>query len=235
VIILSIPLPLLFKVRLPKKNKAILFSVFLIGAFTYVAFPTFTYLSLTQTSSIVAAGLNKYYSFTNPFGTEWTIWYLRESYTAILCANLPLIYPLIQRIFKLRNWSSGGYTTSHQYRLDSDPRRGSRLTHLSLGRSKPKPAHHGLKGMVRRTDIDIVSHSIDGRDRAGSDFITSAIDMADLRSPLSPSFNSTAWGAEDKSKDDLRPSMDPSLDSPDYRAEDRSNKSREELTPHHGV
>jgi hypothetical protein len=35
-IILSIPLPLLFRVRLPKKNKAILLSVFLIGAFTYV-------------------------------------------------------------------------------------------------------------------------------------------------------------------------------------------------------
>lgn len=27
-------MPLLFKVRLPKKNKAVLFSVFLIGAFT---------------------------------------------------------------------------------------------------------------------------------------------------------------------------------------------------------
>ncbi|KAL1794852.1 hypothetical protein ACET3X_006668 [Alternaria dauci] len=55
-IILSIPMPLLFKVRLPKKNKTILFVIFCIGAFT-----------------IVAAVLNKYYSFTNPFGTEWTI------------------------------------------------------------------------------------------------------------------------------------------------------------------
>lgn len=33
-IILSIPLPLLFKVRLPWKNKGILLGVFLIGAFT---------------------------------------------------------------------------------------------------------------------------------------------------------------------------------------------------------
>jgi hypothetical protein len=89
--------------------------------------------------------------------------------------------------------------------------------------------------MVRRTDIDIVSHSIDGRDRAGSEFITSAIDMADLRSPISPSFNSTAWGANDKSKDDLRPSLDPSLDSSDLRAEVKSNTSKEEITPYHGV
>lgn len=193
-------------------------------------------MSATNTiSSIIAAGLNKYYSFTNPFGTEWTIWYLRESYTAILCANLPLIYPLIQRLFKLRNWSSGAYTTSHQYRLDSEPRRGSRFTQLDWNRSKPKPVHQGFRGMVRRTDIDIVSHSIDGRDRAGSEFITSAIDMADLRSPISPSFNSTAWGANDKSNDDLRPSLDPSLDSSDLRAEVKSNKSKEELTPYHGV
>ncbi|KAH7345831.1 hypothetical protein BKA66DRAFT_564052 [Pyrenochaeta sp. MPI-SDFR-AT-0127] len=87
-IIICIPMPLLFKVKLPKKNKAILLGIFLIGTFT-----------------IVAAVLNKYYSFTHPFGTEWTIWYLRESYTAILCANLPLTYPLVQRIFKLKNWS----------------------------------------------------------------------------------------------------------------------------------
>ena len=33
-IILSIPMPLLFKVRLPKKNKFILVGIFMIGAFT---------------------------------------------------------------------------------------------------------------------------------------------------------------------------------------------------------
>ena len=97
-IILSIPMPLLFKVRLPRKNKIILFIIFCIGAFT-----------------IVAAALNKYYSFTHPFGNEWTIWYLRESYTAILCANLPLTYPLIQRVFGLRNWSSNTYEAENAY------------------------------------------------------------------------------------------------------------------------
>ena len=70
------------------KNKLILFGVFLVGTFT-----------------IVAAALNKYYSFSNPFGVQWTIWYLRESYTGILCANLPLTWPLLQRLFRLKNWS----------------------------------------------------------------------------------------------------------------------------------
>jgi hypothetical protein len=35
--IIAIPIPLLFKVRLPKKNKAILGGVFLIGTFTVSA------------------------------------------------------------------------------------------------------------------------------------------------------------------------------------------------------
>lgn len=37
------------------------------------------------------------------------MWYLRESYTAFLCANLPLTYPLVQRVFKLRSWSQNSY------------------------------------------------------------------------------------------------------------------------------
>ncbi|KAF1962272.1 hypothetical protein CC80DRAFT_487777 [Byssothecium circinans] len=90
--IISLPMPLLFRVKLPLKKKLVLGGIFAIGAF-----------------NVVAAVLNKYYSFSNPFGSEWPEWYLRESYTALLCANLPLTYPLIQRIFKLRNWSHNSY------------------------------------------------------------------------------------------------------------------------------
>ena len=90
---------------------------------------SFVHYLMLMISSIIAAVLNKYYSFTNPFGTEWTIWYLRESYTALLCANLPLIYPLIQRVFKLRNWGSGAYETSNQYRLNSNPTRPRLVQH----------------------------------------------------------------------------------------------------------
>ncbi|KAF2788028.1 hypothetical protein K505DRAFT_342444 [Melanomma pulvis-pyrius CBS 109.77] len=104
IIIILIPMPILFKAMLPNKNKAGLIGVFLIGVFT-----------------IVASILNKYYSFTNPFGVEWTIWYLRESYTALLCANLPLIYPLIQRAFNLHNWSYKSNYGTGQLRGSSGP------------------------------------------------------------------------------------------------------------------
>lgn len=71
-IIISIPMPLLFKVRLPLKNKITLIMIFLIGAFTVSL--TEHLLFAANNVKIVAAALNKYYSFTHPFGTEWTIW-----------------------------------------------------------------------------------------------------------------------------------------------------------------
>ncbi|KAJ4295029.1 hypothetical protein N0V90_007037 [Kalmusia sp. IMI 367209] len=126
--IIAIPMPLLFKVKLPTKNKAILIGIFLIGTF-----------------NIIAAVLNKYYSFSHPFGNEWTQWYLRESYTAFLCANLPLTYPLIQRIFRLKSWSHHSY--SGRYFSGSLQRRtmrsGQRKSTLGL-----KSGHGGISKTV---------------------------------------------------------------------------------------
>jgi hypothetical protein len=192
-IILSIPLPLLFRVRLPKKNKAALFTVFLIGAFT-----------------IVAAVLNKYYSFTEPFGTEWTIWYLRESYTALLCANLPLIYPLIQRVFRLRNWNSNTYEGEAAYRmsarqqrtLDSNRANSTREILLDM---KPKPVHRGLHGTVRRTESQEIM-GYDTSEEEGPQFITSAIDMDDMRAS---GVSSTGTPADWRPGEDTRKGLDP--------------------------
>jgi hypothetical protein len=182
-IILSIPLPLLFRVRLPKKNKAILFSVFLIGMFTYGPI-TARYRTGTDCASIVASVLNKYYSFKNPYGTEWTIWYLRESYTAILCANLPLIYPLIQRVFKLRNWSSGNYDEDSEYRIRTQPDQTATSVRPSWNSSRPEPAHRAIRGMVRRTDSEsIMGYSEDDERANGSQFITSAIAIDEPSEP----------------------------------------------------
>ncbi|KAL7780501.1 hypothetical protein CFE70_010524 [Pyrenophora teres f. teres 0-1] len=183
VIIILIPMPLLFKVRLPKKTKCILFFIFCIGAFT-----------------IVAAALNKYYSFTHPFGTEWTIWYLRESYTAILCANLPLTYPLIQRIFHLRNWNSNTYTgtTTTTTTPYGDPRSNTTRPHHHQSSSQhsrvywPEPdpvasphIPRGFRDIFRRTESqeDINGGLGKQREDCSDDpqFITSAIEMEDCK------------------------------------------------------
>ncbi|RMZ66968.1 family decarboxylase [Pyrenophora seminiperda CCB06] len=167
-IIICIPMPLLFKVRLPKKTKCILFFIFCIGAFT-----------------IVAAALNKYYSFTHPFGTEWTIWYLRESYTAILCANLPLTYPLIQRIFKLRNWNSytyGGNETNYGAPSTRPPPTHS-SQHTRVYWPEPDTPHipRGFRDIFKRTESQEEINGGLGKQREDVDtdpqFLTSAIEL----------------------------------------------------------
>lgn len=63
-IMLCIAFTLFGRSRLPLNRKAILCGIFSLGVFV-----------------ILAAILNKYYSFTHPFGSQWTYWYVRESST----------------------------------------------------------------------------------------------------------------------------------------------------------
>lgn len=60
---------------------------------------------------IVSAVLNKYYSFTDPFGADWTAWYIRESSTALIAANLPLTWPLVRQVMHISTSNqSSSYT-----------------------------------------------------------------------------------------------------------------------------
>ncbi|KAF2433101.1 UbiD family decarboxylase, partial [Tothia fuscella] len=84
VIMLGIGLSLFVRSTLPLNRKIILCSIFSMGIFV-----------------ILASVLNKYYSFTHPFGSQWTFWYVRESSTGILVANMPFLWTLLRRMFKL--------------------------------------------------------------------------------------------------------------------------------------
>jgi hypothetical protein len=88
-IMLGIAFSLFARSRLPWNRKVILCGIFSLGIFV-----------------ILAAILNKYYSFTHPFGSQWTYWYVRESSTAILVANLPFTWTLLRRIFNLKSFDS---------------------------------------------------------------------------------------------------------------------------------
>lgn len=57
VILLAIALPMFIRSRLPKQKKIALVCVFGLGIFV-----------------ILCSILNKYYSFTQPFGNMWTFW-----------------------------------------------------------------------------------------------------------------------------------------------------------------
>lgn len=49
---------------------------------------------------IIAAILNKVYSFSDPFSDEWVYWYVRESSTALIVANLPFVWLFYRKIFR---------------------------------------------------------------------------------------------------------------------------------------
>ncbi|KAF2173088.1 hypothetical protein M409DRAFT_17036 [Zasmidium cellare ATCC 36951] len=80
-IMLAIGLPMFLRMKLPWKKKLPLVVIFSLGVFV-----------------ILAAILNKVYSFTQPFGSMWSYWYVRESSTALLVANLPFVWKFWAKI-----------------------------------------------------------------------------------------------------------------------------------------
>lgn len=84
-LILAVALPMFIKTKLPLRKKVAIVGIFSLGSFV-----------------ILCAILNKYYSFTDPFGSQWTNWYERESSTAILTANMPYMWALIRRVGHFR-------------------------------------------------------------------------------------------------------------------------------------
>ncbi|KAH7029264.1 uncharacterized protein B0I36DRAFT_411099 [Microdochium trichocladiopsis] len=122
IMIMLIPMPILVKSSLPLKKKLVLGGIFLLGSFT-----------------ILSALLSKYYSFTEPFGSAWTFWYIRESSTALITANLPATWTLIRHRFHLSSFNAKssqrtGPNISSGFRSGyPNNRHGSRL-HSTAGR-----------------------------------------------------------------------------------------------------
>ncbi|KAJ9642850.1 hypothetical protein H2199_004371 [Coniosporium tulheliwenetii] len=91
---------------------------------------------------ILSAVLNKFYSFTQPFGSLWTFWYIREASTAMLTANIPFTWTLLQRAFKLRSFAGSGHhrsrsrTTYHQFNGTIASRFGRHSTAGDLNRAE---------------------------------------------------------------------------------------------------
>ncbi|KAI1756185.1 hypothetical protein F4782DRAFT_526740 [Xylaria castorea] len=86
--IIAIPMPVFLQINIPTRKKVILCCVFALGLFT-----------------IGAAVANKYYSFTEPYGTKWTYWYIRESSTALIVANIPFLWTTLRYFFRLTSFS----------------------------------------------------------------------------------------------------------------------------------
>jgi hypothetical protein len=102
---LAIGLPMFWRLHLPWRKQLPLLLIFA-GGGVFV---------------LVCAILNKLYSFTEPFGAAWTFWYVRESSTALLVANLPFLSTLLKRVFGSKSGSDefvGRPAISARYVLD---------------------------------------------------------------------------------------------------------------------
>lgn len=124
VLMLALGVPMFIRIQIPLSKKIPLVGIFSLGIFV-----------------IIAAALNKWYSFTEPFGNAWTYWYVRESATAIIVANLPFVWLLYRRIFGIRTNSvtgsktkSGHNTISLRSRAKSEaPPKTPRMPHDRRG------------------------------------------------------------------------------------------------------
>lgn len=141
------------------------------------------------------------------------LWYLRESYTALLCANLPLTYPLIQRIFNLRNWSSHSGQSRSIQAAGTNTRGtgtfGTARSHshwVSQSKSRPKSKH--LRDTESQEDINDPFRNPSAATYEGPHFITSAIEMDGVKtyekSLTDLSIDSpTSWRTEEARKKDF--------------------------------
>ncbi|KAF4628007.1 hypothetical protein G7Y89_g10145 [Cudoniella acicularis] len=164
-LMLMIPLPLITRLAVPWKQKAILMVIFSMGIFV-----------------ILAAILTKVFNLANIWDPSYMLWYTREASVAVYVSNLPLIWPLLKDWFPaLRKLTPGGGKSSsghekHGYGLSSRPR-----TTTIAGRHLS--GHFGGKRLSEgdssnpKTGVTTV---IRGKGESSEDISTTEIDMDDV-------------------------------------------------------
>ena len=117
IMMLVIAIPLLFSIRLPLQQKAVLLIIFGMGAFV-----------------IVAAILTKIYCLVpNLITYVYLNWYFREASVSVYVTNLPAIWSLLRDIFpQLRSWGFGTKKTSGSEKTFVSSKRNSRTRTSSM-------------------------------------------------------------------------------------------------------
>ncbi|KAK1976199.1 hypothetical protein LZ30DRAFT_603949 [Colletotrichum cereale] len=82
VLMLLVPLPLVFRMDIARRQKAVLVFVFSLGVCV-----------------IVAALLTKIFNLRDPYSPGYMLWYIREASVAFYVSNLPLVWPLLREWF----------------------------------------------------------------------------------------------------------------------------------------
>ena len=130
---------------------------------------------------VLAAVLNKVYSFTQPFGSLWSFWYVRESSTALLVANLPFVWKFFATVTGLQ--SSKGATRKSTAELDTannDSQRENSMLSLAAflnecaPREDPEKADHfrqtNSRQMTRLTLGEMLTEDNKGEQLGARDY-----------------------------------------------------------------
>jgi hypothetical protein len=94
-LMLFIPLPLITRLSMPWKQKAVLLVIFSMGIFV-----------------ILAALLTKIFNLTNIWDPTYMLWYTREASVAVFVSNLPMIWPLLREYFPVLRALTPGQKSS---------------------------------------------------------------------------------------------------------------------------
>lgn len=111
----------------------------------------------------MTAVLNRYYNFSNPNSLVYAFWYVGESSTALMVANLPLCWPLLQWLLSAGPWTESGSRNQlqqHQQaprhkqprtgRFDRRSRRPGSPTLLSILTTETSTSTHESYGTDKR-------------------------------------------------------------------------------------
>jgi hypothetical protein len=109
-LMLCIPIPLIRKLQMPLKQKAVLLLIFSMGIFV-----------------ILAALLTKIFNLSNIWDPSYMLWYTRESSVAVYVSNIPMIWPL------LREWFPVLLSMTPGHKLSSSTKKG-----LGYGKNSSK-------------------------------------------------------------------------------------------------
>ncbi|CZR58072.1 uncharacterized protein PAC_07962 [Phialocephala subalpina] len=137
-LMLFIPLPLITKLNMPIKQKAVLMLIFSMGVFV-----------------ILAAILTKVFNLSNIWDPSYMLWYTREASVAVYVSNLPMIWPLLREWFPcLRSMTPGqkiSSLTNRGYAKDSSRPRTTTIAgrHISNGFGGKRLSDNGIVTTIR--------------------------------------------------------------------------------------
>jgi hypothetical protein len=147
-IMLCIALQMLIRSLLPMKRKLILCGIFSLGIFV-----------------VAASIMNSYYSFNNPYRPTWIFWYVRESSTAILVANLPFTWKVLQKFIVIGEFDETNPPpwTYHSSRT-AGGRKTAQLLHTeqtgTVGTGNQRSPHNGNGSNGTQRSMTLVGSNI---------------------------------------------------------------------------